>query len=31
VLNACLAQNALIDLEPYQQWGRIVTRFSFTL
>lgn len=30
-LRACLAHNQLSELEPYQRWGQIVARFSFTL
>jgi hypothetical protein len=30
-LTASLTSNSLADLEPYQRWGRIVARFSFTL
>jgi len=30
-LSAGLTSNRLTDLEPYQRWGRIVARFSFTL
>jgi hypothetical protein len=30
-LQACAAQNGLADLEPYQRWGSVVARFSFTL
>jgi hypothetical protein len=30
-LAASLTGNTLTDLEPYQRWGRIVARFSFTL
>jgi hypothetical protein len=30
-LQASLAQDGLDDLEPYQRWGRVVARFSFTL
>ena len=30
-LDANLAATALTDLEPYQRWGRIAARFSFTL
>jgi hypothetical protein len=30
-LQASLASNTLDDLEPYQRWGRVVARFSFTL
>jgi hypothetical protein len=30
-LQASLTQNSLDDLEPYQRWGRVVARFSFTL
>ena len=30
-LQVCLAPNTLGNLEPYQRWGRIVARFSFTL
>ncbi|MFC6160203.1 P-loop NTPase fold protein [Kribbella jiaozuonensis] len=30
-LAACLPATQLTQLEPYQRWGRIVARFSFTL
>ncbi|HWD78053.1 MAG TPA: P-loop NTPase fold protein [Kribbella sp.] len=30
-LTACLPAIQLAELEPYQRWGRIVARFSFTL
>ncbi len=30
-LTVSLTSNGLADLEPYQRWGRIVARFSFTL
>jgi hypothetical protein len=30
-LQASIAPNGLADLEPYQRWGRVVARFSFTL
>jgi hypothetical protein len=30
-LQASIASNDLADLKPYQRWGRVVARFSFTL
>jgi hypothetical protein len=30
-LQASIAPNGLADLEPYQRWGSVVARFSFTL
>jgi hypothetical protein len=30
-LQACAPQNTLTTLEPYQRWGSVVARFSFTL
>jgi hypothetical protein len=30
-LQGSLPENSLDDLEPYQRWGRVVARFSFTL